>query len=494
LAAEGKNAFGDTRWNNANFDNVGAGRYEAAPTIDTSSGKVMNSDGTQSKFFTGGSTAVDMSPGKNTGGYLEGKVSSGLSQRYSEQAAEANKRANTYQTEAATEEKKALQTVASNVQASEIGDAFKTGKATGDQTATQQAFSNAQEIAKKISSTYNLDQDRVFREMLGGNAGASIDTKGSALGYLLNKVGGVSINAGAKGGFENSENKSIKQGISEALDEFYKNDYKDTQTFLKDARDSKEIQKVIGVSDKEQEEIKASNDKSSTLREKESAERQNSEEYKKQSERIQQLSEEYGGDLVSALPASDYKTMNQMWENGQYEAAYDYMDKALERQGWKENRFSPPPTVVNVDVSQQGHKADAANVKDKAQTNNKGVTPDSVPKAELPTTVEIEKAREKVNDGEETVVKEQGEIKEQAHDMARANESAVNTSPKPPVSPKQEANESLEPVSNWHDANWTKPGTFGTVGSKPEASSASSRPQTRPQDIPVPEANPGPQK
>jgi hypothetical protein len=77
--------------------------------------------------------------------------------------------------------------------------------------------------------------------------------------------------------------------------------------------------------------------------------------------------------------------------------------------------------------------------------------------------------------------------------MARANESAVNTSPKPPVSPKQEANESLEPVSNWHDANWTKPGTFGTVGSKPEASSASSRPQTRPQDIPVPEANPGPQ-
>lgn len=383
MAAEGRNAFGDVKWNNKQFDNEAGGSVNTRPTVYTAGAETMGPDGIK-QTYAGGSYAVDHSALSNQGGPLGAAAASTVARRMEDAATNSDRRAEALSITAAEQRAQAVSHVAGYMATGNISSEFSVGKNDSTRQSTQNAFESVNTLAKKMSETYGISEQDAAKRIIGAGFDLGV-SKDGFVSKVLDKVGlEASGSAGAR--INSEEVIAFKKDLAEGFDRIGQEGFKAIRSVSDDLTRDKTISDRIGLTQQQKDGVDTATSNAEKIELQEKQERQKAAEKRHTASLVEEVSQKFDGNLGAILNPEDYSRVQALFrQDGQQDAAYRVMEQAIEAKlrdtgqlGFGPTRFNPDTTIP---VPQANTGFNAADQSEFTNAYNKSPDPTATPMA-----------------------------------------------------------------------------------------------------------------
>lgn len=353
IAAEGKNTFGESRWNNSQSDTTAAYSHVTSPNLDSGMFSYRNTDGSKTNISSTGGASNHQSDTFNSGGPASAGITSAAAQQHRDayqNAVMASKRSSE---SSATAMGSSVGSFASHSNSADVSSMFDDRKGFSQNADIAKNWEQSSQVAQKIADEFGIKDKKTIAGMTTAFATASV---GGSLPFLSGE-------AGLRGEKKDAFEKAMEHGQKLASEGVNSDTQKQTYNEIQKALHDKTYMSSKGIKESDMAGIENKAQSSSDYRRESqvSLDRAHSEMHAY--DRLESLSQDKNFDLTKLMTDRDYQAMGNAFRNGDFNTVNKYLDNAIDKysysKGAPKTENVSPTSTYNANVS--GVRSDAGN-------------------------------------------------------------------------------------------------------------------------------------
>lgn len=397
-AAEGRQNFGDVKWQNASYSNDAAHSYSTSPTTVAGTLSTTGADGVRNNYNANGISS-DYSAIHNSGTPLTAQAITQMVKTFGQQGARLTEKADQYGVAAAMQEQKTRQHAYAAIDGSVISKAHGSGLTFANETNVSNAVEQARARAKELTQGTSFSEDQVRIGLLQGIAQLGAEGKGGAipLEKIKDYAKGFSANAGLSAQARSSFDEKFAKSLQDMLKSTDTTTVKDIATLSDKIANNKDFREQVVQNDTANEQITSSADRSAALRIEESSSRREAKSFIETYQKLESYTQSHGYDLTSIIGDKNTRDLNMDLAGFRKGGSFDHAkwNKILNDEFGRFTANMPTPQVID-GVPRSGADVGGANseqVKAQHEKNTSSVVQDDTLLATPPSEYQIKRQR-----------------------------------------------------------------------------------------------------
>lgn len=348
IAAEGKNTFGDSRWNNSNHDNTAAYSHVTSPNVDSGNFAFRSMEGGIGRIAANGHGSYHGGEANNSGLPAKAQVMSELSQSHRRESARATEQASIYSANSTMALGSAVSRLASHSKDGTVGGAFSTKQGSVLSSDSSKVWEQSAQAAHKVMEDFKIKDSALEAKLTSAYASGKVSAG------LSTMFGGLAVEAGLKKEDQNKFETAVENGQQVASEGVTAEQQRNAVSEIKKALTDSSFVTDAKVGTTDREAIANDVKHSEEFQHKSEEQLKHARAEKEASDRINSLKDSKSFDLVDVQNPGMAMALERTMQKHDFKAANSIMDEMIAQYELSKG-FRTPTQVQNGNLDER-HK------------------------------------------------------------------------------------------------------------------------------------------